>query len=151
MSLQVNDLESALGRVGLVLASDGTRPPSPGTTRLVILSFVALDGASGPVTFGDAPVRREVVDTLADALPVSYENGVIELATDKASGLRIAQDAQGLVLRWPASGGATLEQTSDLGQGVWQTVGGSPAIDGADYELRLPNTTSARFFRWWKP
>lgn len=151
VSLQVNDLESALGRVGLALTTEGGKPFTSGTIRLVILNFAPLGSEGGPVTFGDAPVRREVVDALADALPASYENGVINLVTAGAGGLRITQDARGLVLRWPASGGATLEQTSDLRAGSWQPASGSPVINGADYELRWPGSEGARFFRWRKP
>jgi hypothetical protein len=66
--------------------------------------------------------------------------------------LRITPLAREVVLSWPESArGFLLEQTSSLTRPEWSTVNGVTAVVGGEFQMRLPWTTTNRYFRLRKP
>ena len=56
--------------------------------------------------------------------------------------------APGVILKWPASAADySVESAADLTSTNWQTVSQSPVLTNGWYELTLPATNGAQFFR----
>lgn len=76
-SFLVNNLEAEEGRLGVLMAlSPGTTMPA--TNRVLLeVDFMATSGADPArtsVRFSDSPVRREVANVLARAVPIAFED-----------------------------------------------------------------------------
>ena len=80
-SLIVNDTQAGSGKLGILLALPAGQSFSAGTKQLVTITFnTAATGAySSPVTFGGAPIVKQVVNANADPLPANYLDGVVTL------------------------------------------------------------------------
>jgi hypothetical protein len=82
-TFNVNSLQVAQGRLGIGLALSGSQTFQAGARQIVTVMFKVPQTSavnSTTVSFGDSPVGREVVDNLANILPVSsYTAGVITL------------------------------------------------------------------------
>ena len=77
-SLNINISQVLQGRLGIVLSLSPGRQFSAGTRQIAIVTFSIAAGAAlgtTPVSFGDQPVTRQVVDTQAIALPTLYVAG----------------------------------------------------------------------------
>jgi hypothetical protein len=62
--------------------------------------------------------------------------------------LTIARSGANVLLAWPASGQIfTLQQNSNLRTTNWTTVTNSPALTGSQYQVTLPVSPGAKFFR----
>ncbi len=79
--LNINTSQLGLGRVGFALALRGGMTfGAAGTKQLLVLTFtVPLNGNQNTtlVTFGDEPIGRGVVDTNADSLTSTFNQGTI--------------------------------------------------------------------------
>jgi hypothetical protein len=67
--------------------------------------------------------------------------------------LQIAQGTGGsVVISWPQSAtGFTLKSTAVLGTAAnWQTVNATPVVNGGFYQVTVPATSGAQFFRLQK-
>ena len=81
-SLTVNSSQAASGRLGILLALPANQAFAAGTRQLVKITFTAANTTvfSMPVSFGDAPLGREIVNTNADPLQSNYVPGTILFA-----------------------------------------------------------------------
>jgi hypothetical protein len=79
-TLNVNDLQTASGRVGIALALPAGQTFSAGTRAIVVLTFTVGAG-SGTTTrsidFVDQPIAREVSDALAETVTATYTAGTL--------------------------------------------------------------------------
>ena len=65
--------------------------------------------------------------------PLSYDD--VSLAVS----LGIERTVSCVTIRWPSSAaGFTLQSTSDLGTGNWQTVATPPTQNGQNFEVAMP-------------
>src|SRR5205085_2125838 len=96
-ALQVNDDQAANGRIGIALALPAGCALRAGTRQLLIFEFTPL--AENPamplaVSFGDAPVSREVASVNASPVTASYmmESVIADAAGERQ--LRLARREQ---------------------------------------------------------
>jgi hypothetical protein len=73
---------SQTGRIGVLLALPAGQTFSAGTKQIVTITFntFATNAYSSPITFGDIPIARQVVNANTDALPVNYFDGAVTFA-----------------------------------------------------------------------
>jgi hypothetical protein len=77
-SLLVNTNQVSLGKLGLILAKPAGQSFVAGSNELVRIRFLLLGGAATTaVSFADAPLGREVVDTYANTLCADYSNAQV--------------------------------------------------------------------------
>ena len=81
-SFIVNDAQAATGKLGVLLAMPAGQSFSAGTKQLVTVTFnTALTNLySSPVTFGNAPIVKQIVNANADPLPANYLDGAVTFA-----------------------------------------------------------------------
>ncbi|MFN0110614.1 MAG: SBBP repeat-containing protein [Blastocatellia bacterium] len=83
-TLNVNTTQAAAGRLGFALALPTGQPLAAGNSRrLIALTFsVPANGTTNsiPITFGDQPIVREVVNANADTLTVIWNAGAVTVA-----------------------------------------------------------------------
>jgi uncharacterized protein (TIGR03437 family) len=77
--LNVNADQTADGRLGIALALPAGQTLRAGKQTIVTLRFNALsgDGAATTISFGDAPIRRQLADVNAVALATSFRDGSV--------------------------------------------------------------------------
>jgi hypothetical protein len=146
--LEVNTNQIADGHLGLALALlPGSAIPS-GTQPVVQLSFLSIGYSNNlNLSFGDVPVARQVADTNADILPVSFQNGSLAVGGSSWPLLSVSRSGTNIFLSWPASDdGFTVQSTFPLGQ-IWTAVAGTPATNGSNLVLKSSVSTNAQFFR----
>src|SRR5262249_60075362 len=80
----VNSSQVAQGRLGLALALLTGQSFSAGVRQVAVLTFTIASptsASSTPITFGDQPIPREIVDSSANTLQTSYSDGAITITT----------------------------------------------------------------------
>jgi hypothetical protein len=146
--LDVNTNQLALGELGIAVALlPGSAIPS-GPQPIVQLSFLSI-GYSNTValTLGDLPVPRQVADTNAAVLPVSFQNASLAVAGLSWPLLSVSQSGTNIVLTWPASAaGFAVQGAFSLSQN-WTNVVEIPATNGGSLVLTSSISTNAEFFR----
>lgn len=92
MSLTVNTSQAAAGRIGIVMDKDPTQPLPAGVRQLVTIEFdvAAANPATAMLAFGNAPVRREVVNGLAQTLTAAFTDTEISLVAPTSATVGIA-------------------------------------------------------------
>jgi uncharacterized protein (TIGR03437 family) len=86
--LNVNNLQSAQGRAGIALAFPAGQSLTAGTKKIITLTFtIAANGSANsiPISFGDQPVVREVVNTNAEVVAATWTPGAVNLGRLVAS------------------------------------------------------------------
>ncbi len=86
--LNVNNSQAAQGRVGIALAFQTGQTISAGTRKIVSFNFTISAGSTAntfPVTFGDQPVVREVVNANAEVLATTWTTGAVLIARPVSS------------------------------------------------------------------
>lgn len=81
-TINVNSSQQASGRIGIGLALPTNQTFLTGVRQIVKVVFAVPQGGAvnaTTVSFGDLPVTREVVDTLANIVPSDYQAGEIRL------------------------------------------------------------------------
>jgi hypothetical protein len=80
-TLNLNTSETALGHVGVALANSAGVVFPPGTRQLLVVTFSVPLPVSGttPISFGDTPIPREVVDGNAGSLTATFTPGNINI------------------------------------------------------------------------
>lgn len=78
--LTVNTSQS--GKVGLLVALQSGQSFTAGTKQIATVTFTTMptNSYTSPVTFGDVPIVRQVVNTNADPLPTNYLHGSVSFA-----------------------------------------------------------------------
>lgn len=122
----VNSTNLAHGSVGIafLLSTDEAFPP--GARRVVDICFRAKSGSNTvttPLVFQDSPVAREISDPNAEALPATYQDGLITLVSDTdflfTTLTRMTNGAVNLNMMGPA-GVWEVQQSFDLS--TWQPI-----------------------------
>jgi hypothetical protein len=88
-TLIVNDTTAANGSVGAAVSLPSGTTFNAGTQQVVLVSFVAAavtHVGTAAISFGDAPILREVSDSQAHALPASYAGGTVTIAAAQFEG-----------------------------------------------------------------
>jgi CSLREA domain-containing protein len=119
------------GKVGAALALPFGQGLTAGTKQLVTIRFnVAANALSGqtPLTFGDAPVFREVSDVDAIVLPSNFQDGAINILGPTAAAVSI--------------GGRVMLAT---GKGISRAIITMTAANG---EIRTASTDQFGFYRF---
>ncbi len=81
-SLNVNALQAAQGRLGVVMAQPAGQTFAAGTRQLVVVTFsIPANAVAGTaqISFGNQPVAREIVDVTANPLQTSYTDGAVTI------------------------------------------------------------------------
>jgi len=79
-TLNLNSNQVSLGRLGIAMALSPGATFTPGTNEIIRITFLPRLGGlatNGLISFGDAPVVREISSTSALVLPADYQNGVL--------------------------------------------------------------------------
>jgi uncharacterized protein (TIGR03437 family) len=74
--------QTASGRIGITLALSAGQSFTAGTRQIVVVTFaVAAGAAAGPtsISFGDAPVIREISDPNANVIAATYTPGTVAI------------------------------------------------------------------------
>ncbi len=82
-TLNVNVVQTANGRIGLLLALPTGQAFASGVRQLIVLNFTAVANGNGETTavgFGDLPIARELSDVNALALAVSFTGGSVKIS-----------------------------------------------------------------------
>jgi hypothetical protein len=146
--LEINTNQVAAGNLGLAIALlPGSAIPL-GTQPIVQLSFVSISYSNTlNLSFGDIPVVRQVADTNATVMPVSFQNGSLAVAGLSWPLLSVSQNGTNILLSWPTSAsGFTVQSTISLGQ-TWASLAGTPVTNGNNVVLTTSVSTNAEFFR----
>jgi hypothetical protein len=65
--------------------------------------------------------------------------------------MTVTKGAGNVVLSWPvAAAGFSVQSRTNLTSGSWVTLTNAPALSGTSWQLSLPSTGSAQFFRLWR-
>jgi hypothetical protein len=76
--------------------------------------------------------------------------GPNQLLTTNAT-LTVTQSGGNVTLSWPvAAAGFSVQSRAALGSGSWTTLTNTPAISGNNWQVTLPESGSAQFFRLWR-
>lgn len=78
----VNTAQTAQGRIGLGLALPSGQTFTPGTRRIITLTFLVPANSSvnsTTISFANEPIVREVADPNANSLPTTYQPGVVTI------------------------------------------------------------------------
>lgn len=81
-TLIVNDTQASSGKIGVIAALPAGQSFTAGTKQIVTIAFntAPTNVYSSPVTFGNVPIAKAVVNTNADALPANYLDGAVTFA-----------------------------------------------------------------------
>ncbi|MGH9935222.1 MAG: hypothetical protein ACREAM_03195, partial [Blastocatellia bacterium] len=86
--LNVNENQTASGRLGVALALPAGQKLKAGKQTVVTVRFNSLASsgvATTPISFGDQPIRRELSDVNAVAVAASYSDGSVSVVSSVAS------------------------------------------------------------------
>ena len=82
--LNVNSNQTSQGRLGIALALQPGQSFAAGTRQVVCITFniaSATGATSTPLSFGDQPIRREVVNVGATPLPATWIGGTVTISS----------------------------------------------------------------------
>jgi hypothetical protein len=146
--MYVNTNQAANGSVGLALALlPGTAFPA-GTLQLVQLGFASVAYSNTvALEFADSPVARQVADTNAAVMPVSFQNGTLLIGGLVWPTLAINHAGSNVVLSWLASANTFGLQTASLLGTNWSSAAGTPVTNGGSLVVTSSVSTNAGFFR----
>jgi hypothetical protein len=149
-TMDVNANQATNGQLGIILALPTDVTFNPGTRELVKVNFQAIIAtpANSLVTLTDLPVRREVADTNALPVVVTYSNGTI-LVNPKPS-LNVNQTKQGISLIWPSwATNYTLQVATGITLPVttWFNLPIAPTISNGLMKVDLQLNGSVQFYR----
>ena len=88
-ALLVNTNESAAGRIGLVVGLGADEVFPEGTQQVARVTFLVapvLNQTDVPVSFGDRPTLRQLVEVRAHVLPASFVAGTVSIANSQFEG-----------------------------------------------------------------
>jgi hypothetical protein len=146
--MDVNTNQTANGVLGIGVALTPGDTFEAGSQQLVQLTFSSvLYSNNATLSFGDAPVSRQVADTNAAVLPISFENGTLSLSGAAWPSLGVSGTGTNIVLSWPALASALeLQMATSLGTN-WSNIVATPTVIGSNLTLTLPILTNTEYFR----
>jgi hypothetical protein len=157
--LNVNDQQAAAGKLGIAVALPAGNNFAAGAQQIVALNFAVATtaGNRANLTFGDAPVRREISDSTANVVEAAWQGKTLVIIP--AGGLpplqvKISAGPAGkaLILDWPAGmPDLVVEGTETLTAPVWKALELTPAQNGANCTVTIPVQRGQQFFRLRAP
>jgi hypothetical protein len=146
--LEVNTNQISSGNVGLALALLPGSAIAPGTQPLVQLSFLSISYSNTlNLSFSDFPVPRQVADTNADVLPVSFQNGLLPVAGSSWPLLSVGRSGTNVLLSWPASAtGFFVQSTLSLSQS-WTNVAATLTTNSGKISTSVPIPANQAYYR----
>jgi hypothetical protein len=86
----------------------------------------------------------------ADEILASDILGPNQALTTTAT-MSVSQAGGNAVLSWPlAAAGFSVQARTNLSSGTWVTLTNAPALSGGRWQVTVPDSTGARFFRLWR-
>ncbi len=82
-TLIVNDTQLSSGRVGALLALGAGQTIKPGAQQVCLITFVAkvvMTATVTPLSFGDAPITRQLADPTGHSLPATFSGGYVQIS-----------------------------------------------------------------------
>jgi hypothetical protein len=150
--LIINAKQAATGKVGVMvaLASGGTF--AAGAQQVVFLDFFVPASARGSVgvTFGETPLRCEVLDAQIGSLTPDWQGKTLAIASPTLKHPQVTTGVSGnsLTFTWPAAfGNEVLEWSDSITATNWVPVPLTPTQVGADNQVVAPATEGQKFFR----
>ena len=91
-SLTLNTAQVAAGKLGVLLDKAPNQPLAAGTNVLMTIIFDIANGspATTQITFDDDPIKREVVNGLAEGLTTTFSAGTINLLAPTSANVSIS-------------------------------------------------------------
>jgi hypothetical protein len=153
-TLYVNTNQATSGQLGLALALGTGNTFGAGSRELVMLTFQAAAGASGTFSpgFGDFPVPREISDSIANSLPVSFVNATLTNFPPPTLGIALAGNA--VRLFWPLTASNFIPQQASTISGpsvFWTNLTVTPVISNSQNNVTLPLSGGSKFYRLFHP
>jgi hypothetical protein len=146
--MYVNTNQAADGSVGIALALLPGNAFPAGTLQLVQLDFASVAYSNTvALGFADSPVARQVADTNASVMPVSFQNGTLFIGGSVWPTLAISHAGSNVILSWPASANVFGLQTASLLGTNWNSTAGTPVTNGSSLVVTSSISTNASFFR----
>ena len=97
--MTVNANQAAQGRFGVALILPGEQTFAAGTRQVVLISFTVAQAAAGntPLSFGDQPIPRDIINNALESLPATYTAGAVTItpACPIISGISVTSGAVG--------------------------------------------------------
>jgi hypothetical protein len=146
--MYVNTNQATEGSVGIALALLPGNAFSTGAQPLVQLAFTSV-AYSNTIALGfvDSPVPRQLADTNASPLPVSFANGTLSIGGLAWPTLAISPAGSNVVLSWPASANVFGLQMETLLGTNWNSAAGTPVTNGGSLVVTSSVATNSGFFR----
>ncbi len=142
----------------LAIYTNGVQDLVNYTAANVPLSSVSTDDAFiGKSQFGDPYLTASIDEfriyngrLFGDELTSTQALGP-NAVLNPATPLSVSLGGGNITLRWPVNGPGTPQSSPTLGAGaVWTSLSSNPAIVGTNYQLVVPVTGAAQFFRLLK-
>lgn len=149
----LNTRQLANGRIGVAMALNVGSRFAAAEGPVLHLRFRAKGTAGSPIQFADGPVIREVASPAALPLDTAWVGASIAVAQPSLSfALDPTDAANPIVLSWPAKfTDARLKTAESIRPEAWLDVPTAPVLSGGRYQVRLPASANAAFFRIEEP
>lgn len=143
-----NQAQVDQGRVGVIIALPTGETWARGGVEIARVRLQAIGSGEVPVlTWGDEPIRRELVNVEAETVAVEFVEGSAAEARGVPK-LEAAMHDGTLQLRWVNSGDEWIvERTKDLELAEWEAYATTPSRNGASNEVRISGLETQAFFR----
>ncbi len=146
----LNTLNSAAGRVALVVARPAGLSFSAGAQQILKLNFAPINPGPGAYTVSliDQPVPREVTDANAGTLSTQFVAGTITISPPPA--LSATRTPEGLVISWPdwATSVALYETVGDSLSGAsWKPVSEPVVVVNGARTVTIPLSGTFKCYR----
>ena len=151
-TLNVNTNLSAAGKIGIAMALPTGTAMAAGLDSILLLNFAVAASAtgSGPLSFGDSPVFRDVADVAANSLASAFNGASVTFGPPRVVGppLTAARSGNSVLLFWPSSAqGFEVYSATSVDATNWIKVPGAPFDIGGRWLMTAPVTGSNQFFR----
>jgi hypothetical protein len=149
----LNTRKLANGRIGVAMALNVGSRFAAAEGPVLHLRFRAKGTAGSPIQFADGPVIREVASPAAMPLTATWVGASIAVAQPSLSfALDPTDAANPILLSWSAKfTDARLKTAESIRPEAWQDVPTTPVLSSGRYQVRLPASTNAAFFRVEEP
>jgi hypothetical protein len=146
-SLIVNTNYASSGRLGIVVGYLGGTF-TLGTQEVVKLNFNSISYSNTTsLVFGNSPIIQQIVDTVPNVLPATYQNASVQVGGQSWPQLAISQSVSGISFSWPSSATALKAQwTTNLGTN-WTDVAATAVTNGGTVYLTVPAPSTTTFYR----
>ena len=154
-AFNVNTRHAAVGRLGFAVALSSGKQLGMGAREIANLRFVVANPGENisDLSFGDAPVIREVASAQAQTLPSAWQNTALSVTVPIVSVVRIqTTEGPGVNLSWSARfTGGQLEFATEPNAHIWTKVPIDPVLAGGVNSVSVPLDETNKYFRLYLP